>query len=154
MRKTAIDRQLERESMTDDQRRQLAEVEQALAGARDDSQDWYKSWCETVTERDAARRYAARWKEVARRAHGMSVSGWYEVGLAWDERHAADQRAERLEAALRAIIDTDTHGKNVRDESGTMRPTGQDFCGRCNRHSFHPHAADCPIALAAVLVGL
>lgn len=57
-----------------------------------------------------------------------------------------------LRAALQRIVDTDTHGKNVRDEHGSMRPTGTDFCGRCNRNSFHPHAVDCPIALAAALV--
>jgi hypothetical protein len=62
------------------------------------------------------------------------------------------ERVASLEKALRAIVDTDTHGKNVRDESGTMRPTGADFCGRCNRNSFHPHADDCPIALAIKMV--
>lgn len=59
---------------------------------------------------------------------------------------------QAMHAALKRIVDTDTHGKNVRDEHGTVRPTGQDFCGRCNRNSFHPHADDCPIALAAKLL--
>lgn len=56
---------------------------------------------------------------------------------------------EVVAKAMKRIVDTDTHGINVPDESGAMRPTGTDFCGRCNRNSFWPHADDCPIKLGA-----
>lgn len=74
--------------------------------------------------------------------------------------HREIERGDRLaielsdaRAALRAIVATDTHGKNVPDKHGAMRPTGNDFCGRCNRNSYWPHADDCPIALAIALLG-
>lgn len=54
--------------------------------------------------------------------------------------------------ALTRIVETDTHGKNVRDGWGFLRPTGTDFCGRCNRNNYWPHTDDCPIALAAAVV--
>lgn len=66
---------------------------------------------------------------------------------------ALEAENERLKTALRRIVDTDTHGKNVLDDSGRLRPTGTDFCGRCNRNSFHPHADDCPIVAARAALG-
>jgi hypothetical protein len=80
----------------------------------------------------------------------MSAADANEVA-SWAKDQVVRERMALLETAVRRIADTDTHGKNVRDESGTMRPTGQDFCGRCNRNSFHPHADDCPIMLAVRL---
>lgn len=49
-----------------------------------------------------ARRFARAWKECARKADLMSASGWWEVELAWDERHAVNQRAERADGMFRA----------------------------------------------------